>query len=419
MKKYIAAKLSQPKQLALDAVCGISVTIDIPLNKTKSKEVLDENNTNGENDQSNDQINDTSNDHSNDNLVNNLNKLHGKRKKLDYEIASEQFRRGVTAALNDLDVLAQSQVDSHFLIMQALANMITALTKALVEVEQRYTMAAFGLANLLASKLIHESFEQVARFEPNNPFLKIEDNLSEEASEAAQKCLIKFVETKRKMLSDLMTDGMQTVNWLEARIPHDVSVPTAIVLQELSAGWVQLSSLLSDTESKSSHNSSVSSRPRSTYSGFSGSLNSNITPMFHGLREDNVCQIDRLFTNVNRLHLSKPPSFNCKSVLSSIAIYTMKTMLELVRATVFNCAGFNQMQVDAYFIYGVLFDKVQDPQLFVALIDEMLSSAAERTVDPIPFQTIVLQDIFMRSNQKPVEDVKKLSIKIKNFFIYH
>jgi len=118
----------------------------------------------------------------------------------------------IRKVLNELESLAKTQQDSAFLIMQALANMIQSLIQTLAEVEPRFTMAAFGLANLLGNKLIKESFEQVSRFDRENPFLKIEEHLSEEALETAQKCLIKFIETKRRMLSDLRLSSEISVN---------------------------------------------------------------------------------------------------------------------------------------------------------------------------------------------------------------
>jgi hypothetical protein len=130
-------------------------------------------------------------------------------------------------------------------------------------------------------------------------------------------------------------------------------------------------------------------------------MNPSQAPVFHGLRDDSVQQIDRLFTTVNRLHLGRKSEFSSRSVLTNICLFCMKTLLEYVRMGSFCSEGFKQMQIDCYFVYMSVFDKVEEVSLMNVILEEILSSAADRTIDPIPLQMAVLSDIYSRSDCKP------------------
>ena len=245
-------------------------------------------------------------------------------------------------------------------------------------------------------------FEIVSRFDPTSPLLNMCDMLCNEAGKAAARSLQQFVSMKRRMLSEIIAQGMTTTEWLDARTPHDVSITACLIMQELSLIWGQLDKIIGRVRDGSVASSQSSRSSRTQQSIFSTQSGSNTQmPLFHGLRDDSVIQIDRLFTNLNHLHLNAAPEFTAKSVLTSIAIYTLKTLLEFIRMDTFSCAGFNQMQVDAYFIYMTIYDKIDQTSMFNAMIEELLSSAADRSINPIPFKMVVLSEIYSRSESKP------------------
>jgi hypothetical protein len=225
--------------------------------------------------------------------------------------------------------------------------------------------------------------------------------LQDEASRAAKVCLGKFIANRRRMLSEVICQGMTGTDWAEQRSARTVSISTKLVIEELSYSWTQVDWVV-NTVAKGADGSSHGSLPsRTKYSGFSGSaFNTSQGPLFHGLREDNVHQIDRLFTTVNRLHLGAPVPFEGKPILSAIVMYVAKTMLEYVRQMTLSSTGFNQMQIDSYFLYMSMNDKVSDVGLFNALIEEVLSSAADRTLGPIPLKVAVLSNIYSQYSPK-------------------
>ena len=108
-----------------------------------------------------------------------------------------------------------------------------------------------------------------------------------------------------------------------------------------------------------------------------------------------------MFTSVNRLHLGKPPKFESQSILTSVTMYSLKTILELCRQMNFNNEEFNQFQFDGYYIYMELGRKVEQPDIFATLDEEIVSSVADRTLEPNPLPFDVLKrDYELWNNNK-------------------
>lgn len=312
------------------------------------------------------------------------------------------FKRNLTSLLNEFEILAKTNSEAKDHIIQETAKMFQGFFDEFDKIDPRFSLLTFGIAHQFGEKTIHLAFDLAARFDHESPLLNMQQMLCTEGHECAQRSLSRFVSMKRKMLSEMIAQGMAAQDWLEVKTPHDVSITSNLVIQEISLIWQQLDKIIQKVKEgsvASTHSSNFSRTTLSTFSTQSGPANQ--MPLFHGLRDDGMIQIDRLFTTLNHLHLRQEPNFESKSVLTAITFYTLKTMLEYIRKSTFNCAGFNQMQVDAYFMYMTLHDKLENPAMFNALIEEMLSSAADRTISPIPFKNAVLNDIYARSDSKP------------------
>ncbi|KAK8841418.1 hypothetical protein M9Y10_027035 [Tritrichomonas musculus] len=309
------------------------------------------------------------------------------------------FKRESGQLFTEFETLVNNQPDTKNYVLGGTGQLFDSLLKKFINIDPRYSLLTFGLSHHFGLKMIPHVYDLAARFDPQSPLLEMEKTLQTDASNATRKCLNIFIRNKRKMLSQIIEQGMLSNNWLEALTPSDVSTPTCLIIEEIALIWGQLDRILARVNDNASSHSSRSSR--NVFSVYSGSvLSGSNVPSFHGLREDNIHQIDRLFATVNRLHLGKQAELDSKSIITSIAMYTVKTMLEYVRSLTFSCAGFNQIQVDAFFIFQVINDKIDDLMLFNALIEELLSSATDRTVDPIPFKMVVLQTIYSRSDHK-------------------
>ena len=314
------------------------------------------------------------------------------------------FKSECSRLVVEFEDLTKEQSDSKNLIIQAMSKLLKRLLDKFRTCEEQYSLLTFGVCYSFSVHVIPFAYDMVSRFDPQSPLLKIQPALQDEATQVAQVCLDLYVWTKRKMLSELLGQGMTSTDWANARVPHDVSIFTRLVIEELALIWVQVQAVLDKVNGSGDRDSQASSvsakqKPLSAFSG--STFGGHQDTIFIGLRDDNIHQIDRLFTTINRLHLGKKCEFDSRSILTRISMYTLKTMLEFVRVYAFSCAGFNQIQVDAYFIYKTIVDRIEEPSLLGALIEEMLSSAAERTVNPNPFKPAVLIDIYSRSESKP------------------
>jgi hypothetical protein len=269
------------------------------------------------------------------------------------------------------------------------------------EADEKFALLTFGLSRCFAVRLVPFAFELIMRFNHRGVVLSTQALMQDEAEASARQCLATFVLNRRRTISAIITEGMTCTDWIHGRSPHKVSISISLVLQDLAYIWQQLEWLIGKSggdEASSSHGSSSS---RTKYSGVSGSnFNSPPTPCFDGIREDNVQEIDRFFARTDRLHLGKPADFRSKEILTSICLYAVKTLLEYVRRSTFSCYGFHQIQIDAYFIYMTVFDKVANINLFNALIEEVLSSAADRTADPRSLKLAVLSNVYSQSSSK-------------------
>jgi hypothetical protein len=331
-------------------------------------------------------------------------KIEGEKVQHDSRVVkevSESFKLKTSQLMGDFTVLIATHPDSKYLILQGVGKFLTEFLGCFEGLDENLMLLSVGICHLFSTRLIPFIFELVSRFDPESPLLRMRDGLQDDSLNMSLRCLERFVSSKRRIISELLRQGLDSSDWQDNRAPRDVSICTRLVLEEVSQVWVSVETIINESvgDDRSSQ-SSLSSRQR--FSGFSGSaVNSSQAPVFHGLREDNVHQIDRLFTTVNRLHLGRKCEFSSKSVLTKICLFSVKTLLEHVRKNGFSSEGFKQMQIDCYFIYMSLFDKVEEVSLLNVVLEEILSSAADRTTEPIPLQVAVLSDIYTRSDCKP------------------
>jgi hypothetical protein len=313
----------------------------------------------------------------------------------------QHFKTEAAQIVSQLEVLVKEQPDAKFVVQQKLPPALTKILETFCMADSQVSLLAFGLSFIFSTRLIPFAFELIARFDPTSPLLNMQGGLQDEASKAARTCLHRFIANRRRMLSEVVCQGMNGTDWIDHRSARTVSISTRLVIEELSYTWSQVDWVVNKVAKGADGSSHGSVPSRTKFSGFSGSaFHSSQGPLFHGLREDNVHQIDRLFTTVNRLHMGAEVEFESKPVLSAIVVYVVKTMLEYVRLNTFSSAGFNQMQIDAYFLYMSVCDKVVDVGLFNAVIEEVLSSAADRTFEPIPLKLVVLQNIYSQYSAK-------------------
>uniref|UniRef100_A0AAF5Q198 Vacuolar protein sorting-associated protein 51 homolog n=1 Tax=Wuchereria bancrofti TaxID=6293 RepID=A0AAF5Q198_WUCBA len=90
--------------------------------------------------------------------------------------------------------------------------------------------------------------------------------------------------------------------------------------------------------------------------------------------------LDKLWSE--RIDFCTNVEFNRISILTAIINVALKCFLECVRLQTFSAFGLQQIQVDCCFLRQNLWRYLSDEQIALSLIDEIISSAVHRSVDP-------------------------------------
>jgi hypothetical protein len=247
---------------------------------------------------------------------------------------------------------------------------------------------------MFGKKEIPQIFEHLAALEHDSPLQSLQEQIYKDCRDSEQACLMRFVTYQRRLSDKLITDAITPVAWSTiAKEPVSMTGPVRAFIGDINRLNDEIPALFDLTKPLDSReNDPLTVKSRSMLR--SGSFQTGtVVPTFFGVRDEEIHEVERLFTSVNRLHLNRPTRFAAQSVISSILMYPLKTMLELVRLNWFSSQGFNQIQVDVYAIYKAFTEKVDEPDLFAALVEEIVSSAADRTFDPVPLDVAALMAI--------------------------
>jgi len=86
------------------------------------------------------------------------------------------------------------------------------------------------------------------------------------------------------------------------------------------------------------------------------------------------------------LHMFKnilSTEFSKEAILTSIVKLSLKTFIECVRLTIFGTSGYQQLQVDVYYMRLFLKDIIPDPYTHInTLLEDIVTSAQDRTINP-------------------------------------
>ena len=319
-----------------------------------------------------------------------------------YDIATSKFGQSCSSLINEFQVLVMMnhRECSDFLIHQ-LAQMFEQMFDFFKTCDPKNSLILAMIALVLSENEIPRIFDQLVILDSNSPLASIQDKLSLDCKAAAKQCLSRFVSAQRLKDDRIIIQGMKSVDW--ESIQQEPTEPSKCVddfITIIDNLFTEVTSLLSLTKSarqdglKAEQDIQPTKSRSSNPVNRSGSFFTSNKVNFDGTKEPGLSQIERLFMSVNRLHLSQELGFDAQIILGSIIMYTLKSLLEFVRKSVFSCHGFNQIQINGYFLCYALEDKVTQQDLFTALIEEIISSAAERTIDPVPLDVNTLQKIY-------------------------
>lgn len=210
-----------------------------------------------------------------------------------------------------------------------------------------------------------------------------------QAAQVSKTCLVRYVDYTREFVSSLANELIPNYQGNIDNIPSDSSECVNKLIHELNNLWDAL--LLKIPSSSSYSDIDIAKKSISmTY------INPLTKFSFTGVRSDGFQQIDRMFVSVSNIMLNKYPKLDASEIYTSIVVYALKCVLETVREAVFSKYGFNQIQIDFYTIYQLNIDRISEKEVFGVIIEEIIYSGFDRSLEPNPFSVSQLDDIFKR-----------------------
>ena len=101
--------------------------------------------------------------------------------------------------------------------------------------------------------------------------------------------------------------------------------------------------------------------------------------------------IQKMFNE--RIEIFSAVDFSKVSILTGVVKIALKTLLECVRLRTFSRYGFQQIQVDCFYLHLYLWRFVSDENLVTFLLDEVMTSVVHRCFDPVPMENSVVDMI--------------------------
>ncbi|EFN87653.1 vacuolar protein sorting-associated protein 51 homolog [Harpegnathos saltator] len=208
---------------------------------------------------------------------------------------------------------------------------------------------------------------------------------------AAQNLLNHYVRIQGLTVSQMLRKSVETRDWLNTIEPRNVRAVMKRVVEDVTAIDSQVAALYYDNEgqvdrssdsSRKTHSVSVSRHHyRSNWSSYTPShIDSSLATNIHKLFSERI----EIFSSVK---------FNKASILTGIIKISLKTFLECVRLRTFSKYGLQQIQVDTHYLQLYLWRFVSDENVVHCLLDEILSSAVHRCLEPVLMEPSVVDII--------------------------
>ncbi|KAH7639298.1 vacuolar protein sorting 51 [Dermatophagoides farinae] len=214
--------------------------------------------------------------------------------------------------------------------------------------------------------------------------------LTKRARDDGEKLLNAYVCIEGQSISHMIRKSVETRDWMSTveprsvrsvmkRIIEDITLIDFLVGQLYEEGQrIERSSDSSRTFSTFSVNKTCYSKSNWSYG--SSSFDNNI-----------ISNIQKLFND--KIEIFGKVEFSKLSVATGIIKIGLKTLIECVRLCTFSRYGFQQIQVDSYYIQTRLWRFASDEKIIVNLIDEVITSSKKRCLDPIGMERSVIENI--------------------------
>lgn len=299
----------------------------------------------------------------------------------------EKFIVSVNDVISNYEVFINSgYLKSSDFIVKSVCELFTKLFSFIKGGSPERSLNFGVILQSFAHRDFYKLFGVFGRFNTNQ---SIQENLISTSKQVSFECLWNYITHKRSSIENELFSRYVEGNFLSYRNDNKASDAAQYLFEYIDSVRSEVHEVLDIVKEETNEEQSWSV-PKYSYKT---SLFGTKGPSFTGARDGGL-QIDRMFTTVNRLHLSKDVTFNEKQILNSLIMYALKTILEIVRSSYLTKKSFNQVQIDLYFIYNKYKSIAKETELFEALVDEVIQSAADRCENPEPIDTSTLASIY-------------------------
>ncbi|GFQ77544.1 vacuolar protein sorting-associated protein 51 homolog [Trichonephila clavata] len=212
-----------------------------------------------------------------------------------------------------------------------------------------------------------------------------------ETKEVAQNLIDHFVKVQGLSISQMLRKSVETRDWLNAIEPRNVRAVMKRVVEDVTSVDAEVGQLYEEgVRHERSSDSSRRTYPstgrshRSKYNAYAPSTIDNSL----------MSNIQKLFSE--KIEIFSTVEFSKVSVMTGIIKISLKTFLECVRLRTFSKYGLQQVQVDIHYLQLYLWHFVADENLVHVLLDEIMSSAVNRCLEPVLMEPSVVDVICER-----------------------
>jgi len=181
-----------------------------------------------------------------------------------------------------------------------------------------------------------------------------------------------YVTVQGQKLSTMIRKGVETPNWIKRTEPRHVRLVVTLMLKELDIMSREIIQFFKAKKERTSTESRAAHAKK-------------------GIENEIRRDIDMLFQQ--KVQMFGAVEFNKLSILTGIVKICLKTFVECIRLQTFGQKGFQQIQVDAYYMRVTFKDYVNDEGLLEQLLDNIITSTADRCLDPVKLNQSVIASI--------------------------
>ncbi|KAL3158433.1 hypothetical protein ABBQ38_010667 [Trebouxia sp. C0009 RCD-2024] len=221
---------------------------------------------------------------------------------------------------------------------------------------------------------------------------------------AAQTLLGGYVEAHGRRMTVAVRRSVDSTNWLQHKEPRGPRPVCDLLLEKLTSAESEVVQLIQDTGQAAGRDArgnrsaaSISGQTEGYGGGDSWGAQTPRTQLSGSAMERNVARLFR-----DRVKLTAAVEFTQASILAGISRVGLKSLVESVRLQTLSRAGLQQLQLDVHYLRPLLrrFAQGSEANGIHQLLDEVLSTALERALEPQLLEGMVLENIMKAYHNK-------------------